>query len=207
MSRLALCDVSGLFTDFLQKLSGEEGDQWLEAFKKMLRKENPWSKLDEVWRTIKRDLVLDSPKTFLSALAEKNRNVNDWAKDIIGKPAFVESLKELEQEYDLFVLTIAQLTGKKDTTSTTDEIFASVKRLGFQKCPAWVGLQLRLDYENQPNGECLFVAMKPIRALDGCLAVFRVRRDASGLWLRAVCAYPGFAWSPGHRWVVCRPRK
>jgi len=45
MSQLALCEVRGLFTDLLEKLSGEEGDQWLIAIKKTLRKENPWPKL------------------------------------------------------------------------------------------------------------------------------------------------------------------
>ncbi len=42
MSRLLLCDARGPVEDLLQKLSGEEGKIWLEALKKMLRKENPW---------------------------------------------------------------------------------------------------------------------------------------------------------------------
>ncbi|MBM3206134.1 MAG: hypothetical protein FJZ43_00730 [Candidatus Staskawiczbacteria bacterium] len=42
MSRLLLCDVRGPVEDLLQKLSGEDGSEWLEATKKFLRKENPW---------------------------------------------------------------------------------------------------------------------------------------------------------------------
>lgn len=51
-TRLALCDVRGPLTDFLEKLSGEDGDRWLREFNKFLRKE-------EVWRT---DFVFDMTK-------------------------------------------------------------------------------------------------------------------------------------------------
>lgn len=42
MSRLLLCDVRGPVGDLLQKLSGDEGEEWFGVLKKMLRKENPW---------------------------------------------------------------------------------------------------------------------------------------------------------------------
>ena len=42
MSRLALCDACGPLSDLLQKLSGEKGEEWNGALKKMLRRENPW---------------------------------------------------------------------------------------------------------------------------------------------------------------------
>jgi hypothetical protein len=38
-----LARVGRLLADFFIKLSGNEGEAWLEAFKKFLRKENPWS--------------------------------------------------------------------------------------------------------------------------------------------------------------------
>jgi len=159
------------------------------------------------WRAIKREPALNSPKAFLSALAEKNRNTSGCAEDIIGKPAFVESLNKPEQEYDLFVITTAQLTGKKDASSTIDEVFNGIKRLKFCKCPAWLGPQLRLDYEDQPNGECLYTAMEPIRASGGLLFVFGVKCHDSDLWLDYYFACPGYTWYPGDRWVVCRSRK
>jgi len=39
MTQLALCDVRGLLTDLLQKLSGEGGAKWLSRLKKFLRGE------------------------------------------------------------------------------------------------------------------------------------------------------------------------
>ena len=41
-TQMALRDVSGSCEDFFKKLLSEEGGQWLSAFKKFLRKENPW---------------------------------------------------------------------------------------------------------------------------------------------------------------------
>ena len=42
MSRLLLCDAREPVNDLLEHLAGEEGDYWLKAFNKFLRKENPW---------------------------------------------------------------------------------------------------------------------------------------------------------------------
>lgn len=42
MSRPTLSDLLGLRADLEEKLASENGDQWMEALKKMLRKENPW---------------------------------------------------------------------------------------------------------------------------------------------------------------------
>lgn len=59
MSRLALCNVRGPLTDLLEKLSGEDGDQWLRALNKMLRRENPWE--PKIF-PINRDQPFDSEK-------------------------------------------------------------------------------------------------------------------------------------------------
>ena len=41
-TRIVLCDARGPLTDLLEKLSGEEGESWLRALNRMLRKENCW---------------------------------------------------------------------------------------------------------------------------------------------------------------------
>jgi hypothetical protein len=42
LDKIALDEVSGLINDLLAKLSGPKGRMWLSAFKRFLRKENPW---------------------------------------------------------------------------------------------------------------------------------------------------------------------
>ncbi|MEK7498614.1 MAG: hypothetical protein AAB611_02005 [Patescibacteria group bacterium] len=38
----ALAEVAGPLKDFAEKLGGSDGNNWLDAFKRFLRKENPW---------------------------------------------------------------------------------------------------------------------------------------------------------------------
>ena len=65
MKSIMLGDVSvkelhGPWMDFMDKLQGEDGRKWFDAFKRFLRKENPWnveSKIITIDRTAPFDLV------------------------------------------------------------------------------------------------------------------------------------------------------
>ena len=145
MSRLALCDVSGPLTDLLQKLSGEDGEQWMRALNKMLRKENPQEE-SAIWKTVKLGTGPKTAKDFRKALKAGGNKIGDWADYLLGKPEFRNSVSAEEKEVDLVVFTTAQLTGKNN--GTTAEVFAGAERLGLQKCSAEVGPQLRLQYND-----------------------------------------------------------
>jgi hypothetical protein len=70
---------------------------------------------------------------------------------------------------------------------------------GLELCPPDVGPQLRLDYSDQPPGECVYVAMKPITTSDGEPRIFVVAHNSDGLSLDAVRARPDDKW----RRVMC----
>lgn len=55
-TQMALQSITGPLNDFFKKLLSEEGEQWLSAFKKFLRKENPW-KANELRDNVFRVLV------------------------------------------------------------------------------------------------------------------------------------------------------
>lgn len=57
-TQVTLRDVSGPFADFTTKLSGENGQQWLDAFKRFLRKENPWGALQVASREVRKTLTI-----------------------------------------------------------------------------------------------------------------------------------------------------
>jgi len=80
---------------------------------------------------------------------------------------------------------------------TTDEIYAKAKELGLELCPAEVGPHLRLQYENQPSREWLYIAMQQISDRGGAPGVFRLVRDGGGLWLAALWVYPVGRWGLG----------
>lgn len=202
----ALAELAGPLKDFAEKLGGEEGPQWLEAFKRFLRKEEFWPRL-QVWKTINLGTGLVTPDDFRRVLCVAGGfKISNWANDILGKSAFVNSVAKRLTEVDLCIATTAQLIGKAEG-GTTREVFACIKRLGGILCPAEVGPQLRLQYLDQPNGEQLLIAMNPIISSDGDLHVFSVERHASGLWLHGDWGLPGSVWNPDYLWVFVRPRK
>ncbi len=151
-----------------------------------------------VWKTVRRGVHknLGSITTMLTKF-----KVTDWVKDIIGKPAF--TLAQTEEDLSLCVATVKKLTGKNE--ATTKEIFDVIKLAG-DLCPAEVGPALREQYLDQPNGEWLHLAMKPIRDCDGRLTLFGVGRGHGELWLRAHCADPEYVWG-GNSFFVYRARK
>ncbi len=196
-----LAEVAGPLKDFAEKLGGENGEQWLSAFKRFLRKEEAWPKFP-IWKTIE---LGTGPKTvddFRKAIKDNGIKISSYADDILGKIA----IKKGKTELDLVVLTTAQLTGKEEG-GTTAEVFAGAARLGLEKCPAEVGPRLRLKYPDQLNGEWLIIGMEPILDSGGGPCVFCLGRTESDLWLYGYWANPDRFWSPGYLWVFVRPRK
>lgn len=198
----ALAELAGPLKDFAEKLGGEEGLQWFAAFKRFLRKEQPWPHFG-VWKTIKLGTGLKTANDFRNALKSGGFRIGDWADDILGKPAFKAVAKETE--VDLVKVTVAEL-GFKDG-ARRDQIYERAKQLGFELCPPEVGPQLRLQYRDQPNDEWVLVAMESIVDSGGGSGVFSVECDESGLWLHGYWGRPGDVWGPACRWVFVRPRK
>ncbi len=197
----ALAEVAGPFKDFAEKLGGDQGEQWLEAFKRFLRKEEPWPSFP-VWKTVKLGVNPETVKNLRYALEHGDYKISCFASKILSRITIARKPVEL----DLVVLTTTELTGKKEG-GTTAEVFAGAARLALEKCPAEVGPRVRLQYLDQSNGERVIVGMEPILDSDGHPSVFFVGRGYSELWLRSYWAYPGGVWGPGSLWVFVRPRK
>jgi len=150
----------------------------------------------KIWKTIKIGTGLQ-PSDFEEAIKEKDCIVSDWAKDIISKPAFTVSQEE--QEIKLVKLTVRELGFEEG--ATTKEIYERAQELVFKLCPAEVGPQLRLQYLDQPKGEWIRVAMKPITDSGGDLGVFRVAHGDGGRYLACLCGIPDRYWPADGTWV------
>lgn len=90
MSRLLLCDVRGPVEDLLEKLSGEEGEEWLGALKKMLRKQNPWDeKKSSLLARVCSVSVPDIPNFVMDEVSQKKANIGwlgiNFLYDFFGK--------------------------------------------------------------------------------------------------------------------------
>ncbi len=150
-----------------------------------------------IWKTIKLGTGLKTAGDFCKVLEEKSNEVSDWAKDIMNKPAFI--VAEEETEIDLVVASGEDLGFNKAVPRK--EIFERAAKHDLYPVPAELGPQLRAQYQDQPKGEYLLIAMEPIEDSDGDLDIFRVIHDDDGLWLNTDYDDPDYSWGPDSRWV------
>lgn len=181
MLGVSVHDARGVVSDLLEKLGGPNGEEWLTALKRFLRKENPWdgksAPTSLVWRTITLGTFKDV-KSLKKALKQRGFRTDFWADDyMLDRPVF--SLASEEIELDLVRRTVAELGFEEG--AELREIYASARERGLNICPAEVGPTLRYQYPDQPRGESLIVAMEPIAFSDNRGGLF-VGDDREGLF-------------------------
>jgi hypothetical protein len=113
--------------------------------------------------------------------------------EAIGRPTF--SFTPTNVALDLVVVAVAELGFGEDGTSI-DSIYARARSLGLELCPPDLGLALRLNYLNQPRGEFLHIAMRPVALYSRELVDFTVGNDGVRLLIlggegRADVVLPG----------------
>jgi len=130
--------------------------------------------------------------------------IADDADEILGRPAF--PFIKTPVELDLVVLSVFEL-GFGDEASLHD-IYARAVALGFELCPAEVGPALRLNYLDQPPGDFLHIAMKPVAKYNGALIDFTVGKayGSVGFLLLGGDARPDMMLPGADRFVFVRPR-
>jgi len=138
--------------------------------------------------TLETDPSINSPKKAEQQIKEKGMYLSNYAKDILYKTEFSKKA----ETYKLVKFTVAQLGLKSG--ATTKEIFETAQKQGLELCPAEIGPQLCLKYENQPSGEYLRIAMNPITDRDGHLLLFGVDHDNGKRGLHYFNGRPGSAW-------------
>lgn len=180
------------------KLGGEDGvDRFLRG---ELVLTAPTPPAFAVWKTVKLGTGLKTAENFRHAIKNAGIGIGDWGNDILDKSAFTAS--EQECEVDLVNVSVHEL-GFKDGAYRRD-IIVKAQSLGLQLCLAEVGPQLRLQYPDQPEGECLLVGMEPITDSGGCPRVFSVQRGGDERWLGG---HDGYFWSGASRFLFVCPRK
>jgi len=157
----------------------------------------------KVWKTINLGTGLKTADNFRTALRAGGSRIGDWGNDMLGKPAFQQSLIDAvpNTSLDLCVATVKELTGKDEASFS--KIITAVKQVG-ELLPPWAGPLLRLPYPDQPKGEWLLVVMEPIKDSDSTLSVFCVVHDGGGLCLYGYNGHPDATQRANDRVVFLR---
>ncbi len=192
------------------KQVAEQVAQSAEAAKAIVKKTlTPWKTIEVGGTTTEKLLAAIEKKVN----GVKKNEVGDYARDLTTKPAFKIAGKV--EKVDLVIMTPSDLgftTMPRTDAFLTKEFCAewSAKYLDGQVielCEPEDGPQLRRQYEDQPNGELLWMAMERITDSDGHPGVFFVGRNGDGeRWLNASWANPHDRWHLGYR-IVFRLRK
>lgn len=130
-------------------------------------------------------------------------NLGEAAAEIIGRPAF--ALSKAKRDLDLVVVTPAALDLEGESVAVA-AVYARAELLGFALCPAEVGPQLRLQYLDQPLGEALHIAMRPIARYTGEPTTFALINGGAGLLLTGNNGNLDLAVPRTRRFVFVRPR-
>ena len=153
------------------------------------------------WKT----LVLGTYRngmTIRDALDEARCAVGDSADEILGRPAFTVSAAHTN--VDLVVVSVSEL-GFGDAGASIATIYARATALGLDLCPAEVGPLLRLQYADQPLGEFLRVAMRPIATYAGTPVDFTLANGGADLALIGGEWRPDLVVPGAARFVFARP--
>lgn len=129
--------------------------------------------------------------------------IERWTSNIITGPKFITAKKKIK--INLVNVSVADL-GFDKCTSLKD-IYKRAIEVGFELCPEEVGPQLRLQYLNQPKGEWLCVATKPIISVGGynMPCIFNVGCNSINIcgikYLFMLCGCYCNLWRPETRFI------
>src|SRR5215831_698197 len=138
-----------------------------------------------------------------NALDAADCGVGDLAEEALARPAF--TLASTKTDVDLVIVSAAEL-GLAEPASLRD-IYSRAEMLGLSLAPAEVGPALRLQYFDQPIGEFLHVAMKPITTWQGDPVIFVVANGGAGLILIGQNGSADAQMSASSKFLFVRPRE
>jgi hypothetical protein len=138
------------------------------------------------------------------ALETAHVHIGDSANEVLGRPAFTWSHSKIES--DLVVVAVADL-GFGERGASLAQIYARAVRLGLELCPAEVAPYLRLQYLQQPVGEILQIAMRPVATYHGEPVDLAVADGGEGLLLVGGEGRSDRIASGTVRFVFVRPRQ
>lgn len=155
-----------------------------------------------VFRTVKLGTEKGG-KDFAKDIEGKRMKVSMAAGDLLANLGFRITPKEME-------LDLVAITGKElgfEEPTEFQNIVVKAKEMGLQLCPAQVGPELRLQYDDQPPGPWLVIGMEPMNDSKGSPKLFGLGWNDNGLHLETYGAAARSPFPIDHKIVFVQPRK
>ncbi|MEI6627561.1 MAG: hypothetical protein WCL61_03115 [bacterium] len=199
LGEITLGEVRGAICDLIEKLSGENGSEWLTALKKFLRKENPWvvtetkrSWLEEngiIYFSVTSDGT--TGEEWIKILENNDFRVGEYAKRDLRSPNFKPT--------NGVTTKIAILKGAlfKDRDRTTKEIRTEANKRRLSKPSAELACLIRkkfTDKEIEEMGLCYIIVMHEPFDNSGVLSLLSADCDGCGNWLSNHNGTPNIGW-------------
>jgi hypothetical protein len=175
---------------FFTAIQGCAAQQLGTLPKSGLMKADPFS----VWKTIQleKDKSADG---FRDALKKEGYTIDCLANYILGT---VNLTIDGTRKVELVKVSMSDLGFTKETKGI--DIYHKALSLGLKLCPREVGLELPLQYKDQPNGEGIVVASDPMKGpkempIDFLFSINRMTDGAK--MLQAANGGRNYLWPPG----------
>ena len=162
-----------------------------------------------------RTITLGTHKTvseMQSAITDAGKKISDWGNGIMDQPAF--TIAQQEEKLHLVETSVAEIGFPKGTTYKTfreravgTEVEFEGETYTVELCPNEPGPQLRTEYDDQPKGEWLRVAMEAITDSGGRLTLFDVGHVGGAVWLSGRSGRGDDDWGGEDRFMFCLRKK
>jgi hypothetical protein len=133
LGEISAKELHGPWFDFMDKLQGNESALWFAAFKRFLRKENPWdgaTKKERITFTVT-GLGLTGTE-WITRLEYNGHELSSWANNIITKPDYDQNHRlEAGKEYKVTLVFGKEIKKDKDRSTANLKAIA-IRELGEQ---------------------------------------------------------------------------
>lgn len=153
-----------------------------------------------VWRTIQ-GLNYRTGAEFFDALLKREIQLSPWVKFALFHKKFALEFKG--SSLDLIKVSLKEMGF--DKIVRFPQIEKRVEDFGLELCPSECGPSLRLQYDDQPKNEKLFIGMKPIGDSDFDSGVFKLWRGAHS-YLESGNGNINHPWSLDCVLILVRPQ-
>jgi len=173
----------------------------MDAVNRLLSGLTSISMVWKTWKTIQLGYGQKTVSDLADAIKQAGMGIGEFGDTLPDASNFSISTENVE--VDLVIVSVGELGLEKGAIQK--DVFARAQKLGLDICPSEVGFRLRLQYDNQPEGEWIAIAMEPIYWAKFFSVFYLSTQGARKIrWLVAEVGGPDKFWNADSRLVFMR---